>query len=717
MLDIVIGRNRNVFGVAEIRATLEELDATGTLYLGYPIIATADEPVVVEALLTCREFGIVVFDLHGARQGLSMSEIVDHQNDLHTALSLKLLAFRPLRSGRSLSVSVGVVSLVPTEDLVEGPLSADDETIVATPEQLREVLDRFDPITDEQLRLVNAAIQRITTIKPANKRTTVRKANSRGATMQKIEAEVANLDQWQKRAAIETPDGPQRIRGLAGSGKTVVLALKAAYLHAQNPEWDIAVTFSTRSLRQQFEDLIRRFCFEHMNDEPDWSKLRILHSWGSARTPGMYSEIAMHNGLSYHDFNSAKLAFGYDGAFGGACIELLAALKGRAHPRQLFDAVLIDEAQDLPQAFFELCFRATREPKRVVYAYDELQNIGTGTYTVPGPQVLFGSDAEGRPNVPNFHNLAGEARREIMLPVCYRNTPWALTTAHAVGFGIYKPGGLIQYFDDPQLWSDVGYDIVDGELELGQHVVLSRRPDSYPEYFNTLLDRNDAIYSKVFESTLEQARWVTEQIAQNLEEEELDLRDILIILTNPLTAREEAATVIEALSAHNIPAHLAGVTTSVDRLFQDDSVAISGIYRAKGNEAPMVYILNSEYGIGSGGAEAIRRRNILFTAITRSRAWVRVLGVGDMMRNLEAEIDSIRNRQFNLNFTVPTAQQLERMRKIQRDISRRASATIEKAGKSIEELVRLIETGNIDLETLPPELTGMLDRLRGDVGG
>ena len=57
------------------------------------------------------------------------------------------------------------------------------------------------------------------------------------------------------------------------------------------------------------------------------------------------------------------------------------------------------------------------------------------------------------------------------------------------------------------------------------------------------------------------------------------------------------------------------------------------------------------------------------------------------------------------------------MRKIQRDISRRASATIEKAGKSIEELVRLIETGNIDLETLPPELTGMLDRLRGDVGG
>ena len=36
----------------------------------------------------------------------------------------------------------------------------------------------------------------------------------------------------QGRAVIETVEGVQRIRGLAGSGKTIVLALKAAYLHA-----------------------------------------------------------------------------------------------------------------------------------------------------------------------------------------------------------------------------------------------------------------------------------------------------------------------------------------------------------------------------------------------------------------------------------------------------------------------------------------------------
>ena len=58
---------------------------------------------------------------------------------------------------------------------------------------------------------------------------------------------------------IETVEGVQRIRGLAGSGKTVVLALKAAYLHAQHPEWKIAVTFNTRSLKGQLRQLINTF--------------------------------------------------------------------------------------------------------------------------------------------------------------------------------------------------------------------------------------------------------------------------------------------------------------------------------------------------------------------------------------------------------------------------------------------------------------------------
>jgi superfamily I DNA and RNA helicase len=664
MLEVVRGRKPRVFNTEELVESLAGLDLTGTLYIGYPVIATADEPVVVEALLTSLENGVVVFDFQtvGMRDDPSLLE--DRQNDLHGALFQKLFAFKPLRSGRSLSIPIEIVTITPTP-AVARPNT--EPPLAASLAQLPALVATFPPLEASQLQLVNAAIQRVTTIKPSNKRATVTKANSRGAIMHHIERQIANLDHFQKQAAIESPDAPQRIRGLAGSGKTVVLALKAAYLHVQNPDWDIVVTFHTRALKQQFTDLIRRFSFEHLNDEPNWAKLRVMHSWGSSANPGVYSEIASRNGGTIHDFSSARQRFGYDGAFNGVCEELLKEVKARHSPAQIFDAILIDEAQDVPQPFFELAYLATRNPKRIVWGYDELQNLGA--FKMTPPAELFGSDSKGEPNVGDLDAAPDEPRRDIILPVCYRNTPWALTTAHAIGFGVYRrPEGLVQYFDDPHLWADVGYAVVDGSLDPGNDVELERRRNSYPSYFTDYLDPSDAVESMVFNDRNAQAGWVAESISQNVSEDELDLKDILVILSNPKTASRDAAKLIAALSEFNIPAHIAGVTTSVDQLFQDDSVAITGIYRAKGNEAPMVYILDSDYCAG-GEYEVIKRRNILFTAITRSRAWVRICGCGPTMVKLKEEIDAVQTHKYRLAFRVPTEKESAQLRKIHRDRS------------------------------------------------
>lgn len=63
-----------------------------------------------------------------------------------------------------------------------------------------------------------------------------------GGLLEKLEIEIAIFDKKQKFAAITQIDGPQRIRGLAGSGKTVVLAMKAAMIHLRNPEAKILIT-------------------------------------------------------------------------------------------------------------------------------------------------------------------------------------------------------------------------------------------------------------------------------------------------------------------------------------------------------------------------------------------------------------------------------------------------------------------------------------------
>ena len=119
------------------------------------------------------------------------------------------------------------------------------------------------------------------------------------------EKEIANLDEWQKKAALEVPDGPQRIRGLAGTGKTIVLALKAAYLHTQYPDWNILITFYTRSLRQQYVELIEKFVNDFSGEKPDWDHLNVLHSWGSQAEDGVYYRLAKEVNAPIHTFSSA----------------------------------------------------------------------------------------------------------------------------------------------------------------------------------------------------------------------------------------------------------------------------------------------------------------------------------------------------------------------------------------------------------------------------
>jgi superfamily I DNA and RNA helicase len=158
-----------------------------------------------------------------------------------------------------------------------------------------------------------SAIQAISTIRKGKKRKETTKEDSRGGKLKALEDSIATLDNEQSAAVIETVEGVQRIRGLAGSGKTIVLALKVAYLHAQHSEWKIAVTFNTRSLKGLFERLINTFVIEQSGEEPDWDQVEIINSWGAPggkSRDGIYYKFCKENGLTYNDFRTADAKFG-----------------------------------------------------------------------------------------------------------------------------------------------------------------------------------------------------------------------------------------------------------------------------------------------------------------------------------------------------------------------------------------------------------------------
>jgi len=699
----IVGTKTNPIAADQLVQDLTKLDLGGTLYLGYPVLATLDEPLFADALLVSENQGVVLFHFPKDKPSgdLSWDTIEETQNDLYVAITQKLISYKPLREGRNLAFQPVVLCYVSYEVAVP----ADKEAMVVTTDNLAATISTLRPIQAQHFKAAQSAIQRVSTMKPLKRRASVQKPDSKGAILKSIEREIANLDTWQTHAAIETPDAPQCIRGLAGSGKTVVLALKAAFLHARNPDQTIAVTFHTRSLYQQFRNLITRFSLEQ-GDEPDWSKLKLIHSWGSRTEPGVYSEIAFACGTQPKTFGEARMQYGRE-AFGGICEELLNISSKQSEP--LYDVLMIDEAQDFPKSFFQLVYRnAVTHNHRIIWAYDELQNLGD--YVVLPPEELFGADSNGEPLVM-LTNENGKPRQDIMLPVCYRNTPWALTVAHAIGFGVYRTGGLVQLFENASeaVWSRLGYSLVSGTISTGHQVVLKRAEDSAPRYFYDLVSPEDSVSTAVFNNVQEQTKWVAQSILQNLTEDELEHSDILVIFPEPLTVKSQASTLRTLLESAGISSHIAGITTSRDELFQDNSIAITGIYRAKGNEAPMVYVLNSEYALE--GPELIKRRNTLFTAITRSKAWVRICGVGAKMEQLKTEVDKVVNNDFQLKFTVPSATELAELKKIYREITHGEREKI----RTLSQLADLIEKGDLSVENIPKDLREKIKRQFGQV--
>ena len=118
-------------------------------------------------------------------------------------------------------------------------------------------------------------------------------------------------------------DAPQRIRGLAGSGKTIILAYKAALFHARYPQSKILYTFYTKSLADTVKKLIER-AYRHyaINKVPNWDVITVCHGWGSSSSEGVYYNACKSNNYTPMSFIQARQFSGSKDAFAYICKDL-----------------------------------------------------------------------------------------------------------------------------------------------------------------------------------------------------------------------------------------------------------------------------------------------------------------------------------------------------------------------------------------------------------
>lgn len=468
------------------------------------------------------------------------------------------------------------------------------------------------------------------------------------------------FDLKQEHIGKSIPPGPQRIRGIAGSGKTVLLCQKAAHMHLKHPEWDIAVVFFTQSLYDQINKLIdiwmRRFTNGQVQYDHATSNLQVFHAWGGKYRPGFYSSIC-------HVLGEQPLAARDLPDIGSPNEKLAQACKLLLEKKQipaLFDAILIDEGQDLvfkdeykfenKQPFYWMAYQALRpvniahpEQRRLIWAYDEAQSLYS--LKIPQAKELFGDNLS---NIVSGQYTGGIKKSEIMTR-CYRTPAPILTAAHGIGMGLLRPEGMLQGFTTQKYWNAIGYVVKEGSFNPpGQKIKLYRPPENSPNPVPELW-KKDILYFETYNSRQDELTALSADIKRDIENEGLKpSQDILVIVLTrndrDISLQEYVASFLKSRGinfyipgAHDINTKRQWRKAIPEKFWIDNAVTVSRIHQAKGNEADMVYIVGLD-NIAQDESN-INLRNQLFVALTRSRGWAKLSGIGDYpmyseMRNI-----------------------------------------------------------------------------------
>jgi len=471
-----------------------------------------------------------------------------------------------------------------------------------------------------------------------------------------VESRLRVLDEKQDRISQEVPEGPQRLRGLAGCGKTVLFARRVAQMHASNPDWEIAYVFWSRSLYQQIRDLVDKHFQRLTGESPNWHKLHIWHAWGGQELTGFYRELTTRWACHHLDFNRAlNIAINGESAYEAACRILENECQDRP---PLLDAIVVDEGQDLPASFYRIAHHSLRFPKRLYWAYDEAQ--GVDSLLVPNASEIFGRDLLGRPIVDLSGSYPSGMQKAHNLNCCYRTPRQILTAAHVINMGLLREGGPLQGVTSKEDWAALGYQVVEGDFSAAsvkaRAPVTLRRPDSSSGHpidhsmFSASLDRSKVFVVHESPSQRSDVDFVSASIQRDLESG-LRAEDIAVIALEPTKylfkeIEDKLRTLgIQVLALNN---------QNKDQFRQLGCITISTVRRAKGNEAYKVYALNlhmADDGQVTSLEQAMIARNQVFVALTRTKLWCVAVGrSGSIMAELfEASVadESIRFSAFN----------------------------------------------------------------------
>ncbi|MFB0493939.1 superfamily I DNA and RNA helicase [Mucilaginibacter sp. OAE612] len=682
--ETILNQDPSAKGLIELIESIKEIDlSAASIYHHFPFYVdeTFEGSLNVNLLFIDKNFGILIFKCVEAIDNRDNNQIIALNNDLSVLDSLiysKLIKVMSLQAKRR-ELKVNATTLVyihnPKLDIEYNDLNFD---VFSTRAELIEIIstNAKTPLTEGEFKELKATIEGSRGIVNPKDRP-AKTANSKGAILSRIESEIWNFDLEQKRAALFTIDGPQRIRGLAGSGKTVILARKVAQIHIQEPDAHILYTYYTKALYDIVKRYITKFYRQFSEKDPNWDKIHILHAWGGKALEGVYSNACKANNIMPINLSTAKSIKPSD-PFDFVCEDLV-----KMNLKIQYDYSILDEAQDFPPNFYRLCRKLTKKNK-VVWAYDDFQNILN--VNIQNEKETFGKDSAGNYNI---EFKGDDALQDIVLHKCYRNPKDALVCAFALGLGIYNDSNVIvQRLESNEHWESLGFIVEDGDSKAGSNMTISRPDENSPLLKNSLLNV-DSVKMHCFNSLNQECENVADAILTDIEDG-LFAEDIAVICLDNRNTKSYFSIISERLEQGGVNSFNLMSAPNDNTTFKvKDHVTLTSIYKAKGNETGSVYII----GVDSvfDNKDSINERNKLFTAITRSHAWVTITGIGKSAELCKIEIDKLIANKMKLIFKQPSEEEVVTIRQ---DIAKKdnkinaIAEEINKLGLSKEDLLK-----------------------------
>jgi len=385
---------------------------------------------------------------------------------------------------------------------------------------------------------------------------------SNATLLEKIDdGQIKILDKKQESLATKVGSGHRIIKGVAGSGKTLMIAYRARLLKMLHPKWKILIICYNITLRNYIRELINNLLTDTGVNSND---IEIYHFHDF-----VYNKVGLPQIKKYLDAETKKKIYNtnndwqyYQGQIGSILMKHLNKIN-----EGQYDAILIDECQDLVTDFIKyLVHLLNKKTNQLLIAVDPAQNIYGGKISWKS----VGVEAKGRVTT---------------LDVSYRNTNEILVLALKFN---------------------------------NEKIEKLSKDDSELPLFPDKSDRHGpSPIIKDFENNDHLIDYIVSQIKEIKKVQGYKNNDFGILfpfkLNNDTFQKLESRLKEEEIDYDNI-------SSKEDRLnykVNNDACKIINIYNVKGYEFKVVFLLNIE-NFFSNKKDEKQKRNIIYVGITRA---------------------------------------------------------------------------------------------------